>query len=286
VRVWPGVALGSFLTAFELVGRVPLVALGFAVGTTVGTLLAYVLLRRAGFNRDLDRVRDAWALVVCGAVAGMGVGATIRSGVLVLAGVEPAGDYWALVARSWLGTALGVLVITPFLLVLPRLVRPRSIAVWRLVEVVGLVLCTVGVTWVVTAGAGRQELFLVFPLLIWAAWRFQLDGAAPCVIATSIVTVYSALEGAGPFGGSDPQSALISAQTFVAAIAGTTLFLAVAVTERNAAREEINLAAHELVKVVNTLDERLRPLQISIDGNQETQQPETRTEQTRHPPER
>jgi integral membrane sensor domain MASE1 len=262
VRVWPGVALGSFLTAVQLVGRGPLVAAGLAVGTTVGTLLAYVLLRRAGFKSDLARVRDALALVLCGAVAGMAVGSAIRSGVLVLAGVESPGEYWALVARSWLGTGLGVLVITPFLLVLRGLAWRPTIALWRLVEALGLVLCTVGVTWVVTTGEGRQGLFLVFPLLIWAAWRFQLYGAAPCVVAASVVTVYAALQGAGPFDGGDPQSALVTSQAFVAAIAATTLFLAVAVTERNAAREEIDMACHDLVKVVSTLDERLRPHDI------------------------
>ncbi len=269
VRVWPGVALGSFLTAMELVGRGPLVAVGVATGTTVGTLLAYVLLRRAGFRSDLARVRDALALVLCAALAGMVVGSAIRGGALVLGGVEPAGEYRDLVAQSWLGTALGVLVITPFLLVLPRLVRPRPLAVWRLVEAIGLLVCTAGLTWIVTMGDGQQSLFLVFPLLIWAAWRFQLEGAAPCVVAASIVIVYSALERSGLFAGSNAQSALITAQAFVAAIAITTLFLAVAVTERNTAREQIDHASHELVRVVNTLEERLRPQDIlTVDAAQ------------------
>ncbi|MET9022717.1 MASE1 domain-containing protein [Actinopolymorpha sp. NPDC004070] len=261
LKAWPGVALGAFAATWAAFNRPPLVALGIAVEATVGAVLAYVLLRRAGFKNDLGRVRDAVALVVCGAGVGMVTDAAIRSGVLVLAGIAPAREYGALMLHSWLGSGLGVLVVTPFLLVLRRIsLRRTPLDVWRLVEAVGLFVCTLGVSWwVIAGGKSGNELFLVFPLLIWAAWRFQLEGAAPCVVVVSFVTVSATVRGLGPFSGTDPQTALIHAQTFVAATTLATLFLAVAVTERNDARDELDRTARELVRAVNILGERLRP---------------------------
>ncbi|SDR69027.1 MASE1 domain-containing protein [Actinopolymorpha singaporensis] len=276
LRALPGVALGAFVATWVAFDRPLLVALGIAVEATVAALLAYALLRRAGFRNDLARLRDAVALVVCGAGAGMLTGAAIRSGVLVLAGIEPAREYGAVMLRGWLGSALGILVVTPFLLVLYRISLRRALPdVWRLVEAVGLLVCTLGVTWwVITGSTGGQELFLVFPLLIWAAWRFQLEGAAPCIVVVSVVTVYATVRGLGPFNGTDPQAALMTAQTFVAATTLATLFLAVAVTERNDARDEMDLAARELVRAVNILGERLRPDKtISADSGEAAPEP-------------
>ncbi|WP_157728356.1 MASE1 domain-containing protein [Actinopolymorpha singaporensis] len=304
LRAWPGVALGAFVATWVAFNRPPLVALGIAVEATVGVVLAYVLLRQAGFRNDLARVRDAVALVVCGVMAGMVTDAAIRGGVLVLAGIDPAREYGPLMLRSWLGSGLGILVVTPFLLVLRRISLRRVLPdVWRLVEAGGLIVCTLGVTWwVITGGHGREKLFLVFPLLIWAAWRFQLEGAAPCVVAVSVVTVYATVRGLGPFNGTDPQAALITAQTFVAATTLATLFLAVAVTERNDSRDEMDLAARELVRAVNLLGERLRPDKASsAERVQATPQPvnprirersystdddtrAVRTERIQHPP--
>ena len=42
------------------------------------------MLRRAGFRNELDRLRDALALVFLGALAGMLISSTVGSGVLVL----------------------------------------------------------------------------------------------------------------------------------------------------------------------------------------------------------
>ena len=259
LRVWPGITLGSYAAASVMFDRPLLAALGLAAGSTIGALVAYLLLRRAGFDNDLARVRDALALVVCGAVAGMATGAAIRSGVQVLAGIQSADEYWPLVLRSWIGTGLGILVVTPSLLVLRKISLRRAVDKQRLVEVVGLFVVTLAVTaWVLLRRSGGEELFLVFPLLIWAAWRFQLEGATPCVLAVSVLTVLATVWGVGPFDGADPQAALFTSQTFVAATTLATLFLAVSVTERNEARQEIEQAARELARAVRTLDDRMR----------------------------
>lgn len=258
LKVWPGITLGSFVTATST-GRSPLVALGIALGTTAGIMTAFLLLRRVGFRPELDRVRDALALVFFGAIVGMVAGAALRTGVLVLAGVEPERDFVYLSLLSWLSSGIGVLVITPFVLVLRRLRWPRDVRLVRVAEATALLAATIAVTLLVTTSARGQLLFLVSPLLLWAAWRFQLAGAMPCALVVSVIAVNAVLRGTGPFEEGDLGSTLITAQAFIASTTLAALFLAVAVTERNQARSEIEEASHRLVSAVERLDQSLRP---------------------------
>jgi anti-anti-sigma factor len=55
-----------------------------AVGNTLAPLMAAVLLLRVGFRRQLDRQRDALAIVFLGALASMLVSATIGAGTLAV----------------------------------------------------------------------------------------------------------------------------------------------------------------------------------------------------------
>ena len=53
---------------------------------TLAPLTAAALMKRAGFRLELDRLRDAAAIILLGALTGMAVSATVGSLVLVLAG--------------------------------------------------------------------------------------------------------------------------------------------------------------------------------------------------------
>src|SRR3954447_11017014 len=65
-RVWPGVALGSFLVNVATQMSLP-AALAVACGNTLEAVAGAWLLRRVGFDRSLDRVSDVLALVGLGA---------------------------------------------------------------------------------------------------------------------------------------------------------------------------------------------------------------------------
>ena len=60
-RVWPGIALGAFLVNVTLGPSAPAV-LAIAAGNTLAPVCSYVLLRRAGFRNELNRLRDAQPL--------------------------------------------------------------------------------------------------------------------------------------------------------------------------------------------------------------------------------
>ncbi|TSB20894.1 MASE1 domain-containing protein [Streptomyces benahoarensis] len=251
LRTWPGILLGTF---FVIAGIGPVDAgiLGNLAGNTLAPVCAALLLRRAGFRTELDRLRDGVALVVLGALAGMLISATFGAGNQVLIGHLPAAQFWPAWAAWWAGDAMGVLIVTPLLLVawharLPRAVRPA-----RGVEAAALLIAAVGVALLCTRSP-LSLLFLVFPLIVWAAVRFQLAGAAPVALIISVLAIAAANDRVGPFAGHSFLLVMVNLQALNGAAALTALLLAALVAEQNAIREKIEDACRELAEVVDRL---------------------------------
>ncbi|QIY54210.1 hypothetical protein HEP86_06490 [Streptomyces sp. RPA4-5] len=253
-RVWPGIALGAFLVNVSL-GPSPAVVLAIVAGNTLGPLLAYRLLRRAGFRVELDRLRDAVALVFLGALTGMLVSATIGSGALVLSGALPTGEFWPTWAVWWTGDAMGVLVITPVLLLLSAARWPtrEQIRPLRWLEAALLVACTCAVT-LLAVSSSVNLLYLVSPCLIWAAFRFQRAGAAPCALLISTIAIVAAAEAWGPFARHELLTNMATLQAFNGITALTALLLAAVVTERRNTHEEIRRVCAQLAEAISRLD--------------------------------
>ncbi|MER8155653.1 MASE1 domain-containing protein [Streptomyces sp. NPDC094472] len=264
---WPGIALGA-VAVNAPIGPSPLAVLAIVVGNTLAPICSYLLLRRVGFRPALDRLRDALVLVFLGALAGMLISATVGTAALIVSGALTAGDFWTAWSVWWTGDAMGVLVITPLLLVLHRLLHrarlprgvspyrllhrarlPRGVSPYRLLEAAALLLGTAAVTLVAT----RTEvslLFLVFPFLIWAALRFQLAGAAPCSLIVSVLAIAATAEGTGPFSHHSLPARMVILQAFNGSTALTALLLSAIIAERNATRRQIEHVCAQLAEAV------------------------------------
>ena len=246
--LWPAVFLAAFLA--NVVTSPPLVALVMATGNTLGPVVAVILLQKVGFRRQLDRQRDAWAIVFVGALASMTVSATIGSGVLALSGSVPrhafAGAWWV----WWTGDAMGVLMVAPFLLSLPLF---RELPRWtsrQWLEALVILLAAAGVTsWVVHSPL--HVFFLPFLFVAWAAWRLQLRGTAPVALAASLIVTWAATRSLPPFEGRSLMEQMFTLSAFNAILALTSFFLAAMVSER--LRDARALAA-----VAAELEDRVR----------------------------
>ncbi|MEU1462091.1 MASE1 domain-containing protein [Streptomyces sp. NPDC005727] len=249
-RLWPGITLGAFLVNITLGPSVTAV-LAIMAGNTLAPLCSYALLRRTGFREELDRLRDALALIFLGAFTGMLISATTGTAALALSGALSPDRFWPTWMVWWTGDAMGVLVVTPVLLVLRRARRPRGVPPVRWVE--GLLLAGVAI------GVGSLEasptplLFLAFPLLFWAAFRFQLTGAAPCALVVSTFAIIAAARRSGPFAGHDLLSNMITLQAFNGSAALTALLLAAILGERAQSQREIELACRQLADMVSKI---------------------------------
>ncbi len=250
-RLWPGIALGAFLVNVSIGPSAPAV-LGIVVGNTLAPLCSYLLLRRARFRDEVDRLRDALALVFLGALVGMAVSATIGTGALALAGALPARGFWPTWSVWWTGDAMGVLVVTPVLLALRRVRWPRGVAPSRWAEAVLLMAATLLLSYVATRSASL--LFVTFPAVLWAAFRFQRAGAAPCVLAVSTIAIFAATERVGPFAHSDLFRIMVTLQAFNGTIALTALLISATITQRNRTHDQIARLYLEFSEVMAQLD--------------------------------
>ncbi|MBF9072075.1 MASE1 domain-containing protein [Streptacidiphilus fuscans] len=250
LRIWPAIALGEFFVVASI-GGVSWGTLGIVTGNTVAPVVAYLLLRRFGFRPQLDRLRDGVLLVFVGG-ASMLISATTATLVLYGEGALPWPDYVQAWSAWWTGDAMGVLVVAPLLLAIRSPELPGETSVWRWTEMVLLLGGTAVVTLAVTSSR-LSLLFLVFPLVIWAAIRFQLPGAAPCVLLISVLAVPAAVAHTGPFHAHTIASTMLILQLLNGSAALTALLLSAVITERNVTHRMIEEACIGLAEVVARL---------------------------------
>ncbi|WP_020574497.1 MASE1 domain-containing protein [Actinopolymorpha alba] len=251
--VWPGILVGALVSNLLIGSPLPVV-LGTTFGNTLAPVCGYLMLRRVGFHNQLDRLRDAFALVFLGAFTSTLISATVGSVAIVFFGPIPVNGFWSTWMLWWTGEALGVLIVTPLLLVIRSIGWPRGVPWQRWVEAAALLAGTflaIGI-----ALRTLDILFVAFPFLIWAGFRFQLAGTAPCALIASALAVDAAAHGYGPFANEGLLTDMILLQIFNGSIALTALLLAVIITERNRANQEIERTVRQLVDVIDRLGRR------------------------------
>ncbi|MET7861129.1 MASE1 domain-containing protein [Streptomyces sp. NPDC005318] len=250
IGIWPGITLGSLVSSATLADSLTLSDFGVVAGNTLAPVCSYLMLRRFGFRIELDRLRDGVVLVFLGAMAGMLISATVGTVLFVLDDKLPVRHFWPVWAAYWAGDAMGVLVVTPVLLVLRKARLPRADDRW--LEATALAVASVGIGLLAT----RSELslfYLVFPLLIWAALRFQLAGSAPVALLVSVLAILSGTESVGPFAGHTLLEVMLNLAIFNGSVALTALLLSAIVTESMNVRRRIEQACDDLAEVVDQL---------------------------------
>nr|WP_238345300.1 MASE1 domain-containing protein [Actinopolymorpha cephalotaxi] len=277
-RVWPGITIGAMAMAISPEAALPAVA-AITIGATLTSVLGYLLLDAAGFRPELPRLRDVLVLVVLGGIAPTVVGATVVVCSLQASGALTA-DFGTIWLIEWIGDALGVLVVAPFLLMVLRLRWPQVFRPARWLEATVLFAAMVTLL-VLTLRADEQLLFLTFPFVVWAAWRFQLAAATACALVATTLAFYAASRGMGAFAFHSDLSNILTLQSFAAVAALTALVLSVTVAARNEARAHVEEVAVQLAAAVHQLDRRLR-VQPGADrpasperGNPDPAQPKT-----------
>jgi PAS domain S-box-containing protein len=266
-RLWPGVAIAAFAVNLTI-SATPLAAAATAAGNTLAPLAAAILLGRVGFRPQLDRLRDALAIVFLAALASMLISATIGAATLLASGVIEGSEFLGAWSVWWAGDAMGILVVAPFLLTITTIRQHPVPRGWKLIEAAALVAAMIGISTLVVA-TDLPIIFLLFPILGWAAWRFQQPGAAPSALLVSLFATWAAVEGRGLFDGLSLSGRMFTLQAFNASVAFTSFFFATVVGERVRARHALEEAAAALEERVS---QRTTELSAAHDRLAEAQQ--------------
>ncbi|WP_240926438.1 MASE1 domain-containing protein [Streptomyces sp. JB150] len=250
LRCWPGIALGALLVVLSLTSSLRLAALGNIAGNTLAPVCAFLMLRKVGFRTALSRLRDGVALVFLGALAAMLISSTVGVGILVATGKLDWGGFWPVWLAWWVGDAMGVLLVTPALLLLSEARPAPDPGRWK--EAVLLVVAACAIIPLATHSR-LSLLYLIYPLLIWAALRFQLAGSVLCALVASVLATVAATDGSGPFAELTRTEVMIKLQVFNGSMALTALLLSAVITEQHNTRRSVELACQELVEVLEHL---------------------------------
>jgi len=234
-RVWPAVTLGAYVVNYF--SDVPhLAAVGIAIGNTLGPLCgAWLLLHLSEFQPSLTRLRDVLGVILCGALGGTAVSATIGAGVLFLTGVNAWSGFGSALMMWWLGDSMGVVIVTPLALTFRGILAVRGES--RRIELACLLLGAVGSAVVIFDPhfrLMRPDVFAfgLFPFVLWGAIRFEAAGAAIVSFLVAAIAVWGTANGFGPFVKGEPLQNATLLDSFLGVTSVSGMILAAVVAER------------------------------------------------------
>ena len=252
--LWPGIFLGALAARLDH-GSPAGVALVHAVGQTLSVVVAAVALRQLdGWRARLDRVQEVFSLIAVSMMAPVvsatvGVLALRVAGALPSARLEPAWVSW------WAGELLGALLVVPFALVWLR-ERPPMPAPRRALEATVLVIALAAVTGLTSLDGGASS-SLIYPLVIWAALRFELRGATAAGLLVAVVT----LAARGPLVSVTPGATAYDLQITL----GVTMILALVIGATTTERQRALHAWREATESLRALFDAAPAAIIAID---------------------
>lgn len=253
-RLLPGVLVGA-LAAGSVCGG-PGAAAVSAAANLAEVVIAWWVLRRAGFSVRLGEPRDL-LLLIAGGSAGSFVSAAISAAAMWASSGGPLSP--TVLGYLWLGHAAGIVVVAPLALMCAR-GTPRWGELARRPDAwaVAGAIATAGAAAFLGQGlalpARLMAVFLPYLALVWAGARLGPRGAAGAAVLTSTLALIGRARGTGPLG---DQAHVLPILTYVVTVAVTAVVLATTTAQREASARAQRRAARR----VDNLEEQIRHAQ-------------------------
>jgi signal transduction histidine kinase len=244
LRWWPGIFFGELLVNGQLLaehGDFPVRSLlGQWAGNMAEVIVGAWLLRRLiGPKAALDRTSQVGLMIVAVGTA-TAISATVGTVSILAGGVIDASEvpiFW----RTWfLGDTAGALIVLP--LALTWLADPRG--AWRRLRTAeGLVVLGLVALLAVFAVTSDAPLtYLIFPALIWAAFRLGPPGVTLSSAILAGITIGVTADKLGVFYKQPIDDRTLSTQLYILIAAMTALVISAVVAERQRSAEELTAA--------------------------------------------
>jgi two-component system sensor kinase FixL len=210
------------------------------LGTGYAAATAILADPRVRFDPALPSLRDLFVLLLVGVTAPAIVSLAYVA-VFVAFGLLPPSEYPAAFVHHWVGDAIGIFVVTPFLLSLftaPRL--PKAT-----IESAFQVLAIAAALWVIFSYARASEFqffYLLFLPIIWIALRHGLEG-----VSAGLFLAQAGLILALHWSGQSPRD-VAKFQILMLVLAMTGLLLGVAISEQRRSQNRLRLHQEALAR--------------------------------------
>ena len=251
IEQWPSIALGAFLSNLSN-GAGLETSMLITVGNTAAPVVAWTLIRSVTrLPERLERVPDVASVILLGGPLAMTVSASLGTAALATTTSLPWSAYGSTWLTWWVGDAMGVVIVTPLVLVVAsRSWRPADLRGRRGAEALAALVCMAG-TCVLIFGHRLPVIFLVLPIASWAAVRFFQLGAAGAVAVVAAVSITATVNGHGPLiHGMSTTTSLITLQAFNGALTLATFMLAAASIQHARARAILQADADDLTELL------------------------------------
>jgi signal transduction histidine kinase/CheY-like chemotaxis protein len=275
-RLWPGVALGSLLVNTPqfydgaTAGSVTrsLVAGGLiAAGAAAEALLGAWLVKRFGGGvRCLETARGVVVLVLLGGATACLANATVGATSVSTLGFAAWPDYPETWLTWWSGDVQGVILAAPLLLAWMR-DPPQALSRFSM-EVVATLAVTLLVSGVVFS-VERSVMYLLVPLVGWAAFRLGARGVSALIVVICTVAAVQTAHQSGPFASAEENFALIQLGSFMAVLGLTALVASAVVMERATAEHQSQTHREATIaktRFLATMSHEIRTPMIGVTG--------------------
>jgi len=258
IRFWPGIFLGELIINGELLAANNGLPVGSLIGQQAGNMAevivgALLLRRLIGRRAALDRTDQVGGMLLALGTA-TAISATVGTISILAGGVITHSEVPTFWRTWWLGDSAGALVAFPLIVTWARAPKAtwRRLATWEGV----LLLAAVIVLAVVSVSINEAVTYMVFPALIWAAFRFGPAIAALSTAIAAVLAIGITAHEQGAFFKHQIDERVLSTQLYILVAALTTLFLSAVVAERR--RSTSDLVAARIREGERALEERHR----------------------------
>ncbi len=165
----------------------------------------------------------------------------------------------------WVGNVVGILLFTPLILacaekIVLKISSKKSMEIGIFLLTLVSIYSLLQVDYLVPT-LERALPFLVLPLLLWLAFRFDLIIAIAGILITSLISIYLTIHGQGPFNLQDAYNSMLLLQIFIGVMSISTIILSATVKERMEIQYKLQVFNENLETMVF---ERTRALKDEI----------------------
>jgi diguanylate cyclase (GGDEF)-like protein len=265
-RHYPQIALIAI--AAELAASMPSFHPGesllFGVTNVSEATLAFLLLRRWGFDSQFRTLADALKFVVAGPILSALV-AALGGGAIYSAFHGGETTYLEFVRIWWFGDGLGLLIFTPLLLAfwygpdrddaMPARLRPADSVLAVLAAAEFSLLASSGEVGLLGAQAGP---IVLVPLVAYVAARFDLRITAATVAVSALLMASLLTGGHQLFGPIPPREAVVHAQEYIFIMSVIALGLFALISQLRGKERELDTANRKLHALNRDLEALVR----------------------------